>query len=459
MKKMAAILLAAGQGTRMKSSLPKVLHEISGLPLIHYPIEIAKELKLSPIVLVVGHQADQIKDKLKNNTSLRFATQKNQLGSAHAVLAAEQSLNNFKGTILIFSGDVPLIQRETIQKMIEFHRSQKNDLTLGTLHLENPTGYGRIFRNQFKQVIKIVEETDLSEPEKKIKEINGGLYMIDAELLFKNLKKIKKNSIKKEYYFTDLIQILNDQNFKVGGFLIEPSSELLGINNRVELAHAEKLIQQRIHKKLMLSGVTFISPDRTMVQNEVQIGIDTVVHPDVTLIGKTKIGKEVVLEQGVILKNTIVEDRVLIHSYSHLENCIVRSGAMIGPFARIRPESVIGKNAKIGNFVELKKTELGEGSKANHLSYLGDAIIGKNVNIGAGTITCNYDGVKKYQTKIEDEVFVGSDTQFVAPVKIGKKAYIGAGTTVTQDVPPEALAISRVPQKNISGYAKKRIKS
>ncbi len=453
---LSAILLAAGKGTRMKSCLPKVLHEIAGKPLMSYPLALALQLKCKPIVAVVGHEAKLIQKQFESNPAISFALQTSQLGSAHAVLCAEKALKNFTGDVLILSGDVPLLTCKTLERILTLHQTEKNALTIGSFKTNSPTGYGRILRDSEGRVLKIIEETDLSEAQRKISEVNGGLYVAKADLLFKTLKEVKKNSVKNEYYFTDLVALLSEKEMRVGACILEDSSELMGVNTRVELAQAEEKMQERLQKKWMLSGVTFLAPHRTAIHTEVRIESDTVIHPDVALLGKTKIGKECVLEQGVILQDTVLKNRVTIRAYSNLEKSLVEDDAVIGPFARLRPETQVGKNCRVGNFVELKKTKLGEGSKANHLSYLGDAVIGKAVNVGAGTITCNYDGVHKFKTKIEDGAFIGSDTQLVAPVKVGKKAYVGAGTTVTKNVPEGALAVSRVEQKNIVGYSRNK---
>jgi bifunctional UDP-N-acetylglucosamine pyrophosphorylase/glucosamine-1-phosphate N-acetyltransferase len=457
-KKLAAIILAAGKGTRMKSSLPKVLHEIADRPMVFYPAEVALNMKCQSLVMVIGHGGEQIRDRLKSVKKIQYVLQKDQSGSAHAVLMTEPAFKNFEGDVLILSGDVPLLQSEMIRQLLECHQTEQNALTIATLKLSDPTGYGRVVRDSEGRVLKIVEETDTTEEERKINEVNGGLYVAKLPLLFEALKKVKKNPIKKEYYFTDLPVILQEMGHRVGGFLVEDSTELLGVNTRWDLAVAERMMQQRIQKKWMLSGVTIISPERTTIHSEVEIGEEGVIYPGAELLGKTKIGRGCVIEQGVILKDMVLEDRVTVKAYSYLEGSMVESEAVIGPFARIRPESRVSKKARIGNFVELKKTVLGEGSKANHLSYLGDAVIGKDVNVGAGTITCNYDGDKKYQTHIEDRVFIGSDTQLVAPVRVGKESYVGAGTTITKNVPAGSLALSREEQKNILGYSKKKKK-
>ncbi len=458
MKKISAIILAAGKGTRMKSNLPKVLHEVGGLPMVQYPLEIVFGIKASPVVMVVGHGIDQVKEKFKTFSKIDYALQAKQLGSAHAVLCAEKSLKTFEGDVVILSGDVPLISSQTVKTLLDFHYKNQNALSLASFRLKKPTGYGRVIRDLAGQVIKIVEETDLMPEEKTVEEVNGGLYIARVPLLFKALQKIELNPVKKEYYFTDLPQIFHQMGYGVGALQIEDYQQMSGVNTRLDLAQAESHLQQRLRKEWMLEGVTFIQPETTRLHSKVKIGQDSILHPGVELLGKTSLGKNCVIETGSILKDVQLSDHVLIRAYSHLEKCKVESGAVVGPFARVRPESVIQKNAHVGNFVELKKSTLGEGSKANHLSYLGDANIGKNVNVGAGTITCNYDGVNKYKTQIESGVFIGSDTQLVAPVKVGKNAYVGAGSTITKNVPADALAITRVEQKNIKGYSKRKKK-
>jgi len=453
-KKRCAIILAAGQGTRMKSQLPKVLHQVAGLPMLRYPVDLALALGCSPVVIIVGHGQTQVKDAFRD-LPVAFVSQTQQLGSAHAVLCAESALKKFSGNAIILSGDVPLLQIETVKKLLQEHEKKNPALTLASFKTKNPRGYGRILRDLGGDVLKIVEETDLSETERSIEEVNGGLYVAEVPLLFKALKEIKKNPVKKEYYFTDLPVILRRENKSVGAFCIEKSNDLMGVNTRLELATAERLMQERLRKHWMQEGVSFIFPESVRLSSELTLNTDVLIEPYVSLLGKTKVGEGSVLEQGSILNNSILNKNVRVKAYSHLENCTVENEAVIGPFARIRPESLIKEKAHVGNFVELKKTVLGKGSKANHLSYLGDAIIGEKVNVGAGTITCNYDGVNKYKTQIESGVFIGSDTQIVAPVKIGKNAYVGAGTTVTKNVPAEALAISRLEQKNILKYSKK----
>ncbi len=456
-KKRCAIILAAGQGTRMKSKLPKVLHTVAGLPMLRYPVDLALALGCSPVVIVVGHGQEQVREAFKDYP-VTFVSQSQQLGSAHAVLCAETALKKFSGNALILSGDVPLLQARTVKTLLQEHEKKTPALMLASFKTKTPRGYGRILRDLGGDVLQVIEETDLSETERSIEEVNGGLYIAELPLLFQALKEIKKNPIKKEYYFTDLPVLLRKQGKNVAAFCVDSAKDLMGVNTRLELASAERLMQDRLRNHWMQEGVSFVSPETVRLSAEVKLSSDIVLEPNVSLLGKTKIGEACVIEQGAILHNAMLHKNVRVRAYSYLESCVVENDAVIGPFARIRPESLIKEKAHVGNFVELKKTVLGKGSKANHLSYLGDAIIGEKVNVGAGTITCNYDGVNKYKTQIESGVFIGSDTQLVAPVKVGKNAYIGAGTTVTKNVPPDALAISRPEQKNILGYSKKRVK-
>ncbi|MBF0492506.1 MAG: bifunctional UDP-N-acetylglucosamine diphosphorylase/glucosamine-1-phosphate N-acetyltransferase GlmU [Deltaproteobacteria bacterium] len=456
MKNLSAIILAAGKGTRMKSALPKVLHPLCGKPMLAYPIEALQQIKCPKIVLVVGHQAEEVQKKTETYKGLFYALQNQQLGSGHAVLAAEQTLKKESGDCFILSGDAPLITSQTLKKILKLHQKNKHALTLATFKTHLPKGYGRIVRNAKGLVERIVEESDLVAEQASINEVNAGLYVATLPLLFEALKKIKKNPLKHEYYFTDLLQILRKESHSVGSFLLDNSEELQGVNSKLELSQAEEKMLTRIRSHWMLNGVSLQNPESIYIENGVKISQDVTLAANVRLEGKTQIGSGCIIEQGALLKNTILKQNVKIKAYSYLEESIVEDKAAVGPFAHLRPGSHLGKSSKVGNFVELKKTQLGEGSKASHLSYIGDARIGKNVNIGAGTITCNYDGKNKFQTILEDDVFIGSDTQLVAPVKVGKGAYIGAGTTVTKEVPEGSLAISRCAQKNILGYGKRK---
>lgn len=453
MNKTAVIILAAGKGTRMKSEKAKVLHEIGGVPMLSYVLDAAKETGADKTVVVIGHQADKVRDAFAGK-NLIFAEQKEQLGTGHAVMQAEKALKGSRGDVLILSGDVPLITAETIKGLVKTHKERKSTLTILTAEPENPHGYGRIIKDSKGTVKKIVEQKDATEKEKAVREINTGIYCVDSAFLFKALKGVKPQNAQKEYYLTDIVAIAVKGKETVSASKVREFEEVMGINSRLELAEAECSIRIKTVQELMVSGVTLIDPYNTYISPSVRIGRDTVVYPGVMLEGNTIIGSDCVIGPGSIISGSKIGNGVNIKAYSIIEESEVGEGAYVGPVAHVRPASVIKKNAHIGNFVEVKKSTIGEGSKANHLTYIGDATVGKGVNIGAGTITCNYDGVKKYQTIIEDNVFVGSDTQFIAPVRIGKGSLIGAGTTVTHDVPPDSLVLSRVKQET----RKRRIK-
>jgi bifunctional UDP-N-acetylglucosamine pyrophosphorylase/glucosamine-1-phosphate N-acetyltransferase len=449
------IILAAGLGTRMKSATVKVLHRAAGRPIIDYVVDLATQLSGKPPVVIVGHQREALQKWLGDRA--RYAVQEEQLGTGHAVLQAAKILGKSGAhNILILSGDVPLTRVETLQRLIEEHERSKNALTLLTMKLPEPAMYGRIVRDSSGAVVKIVEAKDAGDAEKKIDEVNAGIYIFGSEHLFDNLRKLSTDNAQGEYYLTDLLSMLRKSGKRVGALIVEDPVEALGVNSRSELASVEEVIQRRVVEKLMRDGVTFRNPATVVIDSMVTIGADTVVYPFVTLEGTTKVGRECVIEPGVHLHNVTVGDHVHLKSGSVAEDAVIEDEATIGPYAHLRPGTQLGKHVKVGNFVETKKAIFGEGSKASHLSYIGDADIGADVNIGAGTITCNYDGVNKNKTIIEDGVFIGSDTQLVAPVRIGRGAYVGAGSTITKDVPPDSLALSRVPQKVIEGWATRR---
>src|SRR3989338_2661992 len=457
----AAIILAAGLGKRMKSDIPKVLHPVAGRPMLFYPIEVVKSLGIDKVVVIVGHKAEEVRRALNSeprtpNSELIFAKQEPQLGTGHAVLCAEDSLKDWKGNVLILSGDVPLITRESILGLLDLHAQKKASISFISAIVENPTGYGRVVRDKKRSVIRIVEDKDASKREKRIGEINTGIYFIDAAFLFSGLKKIKKKNAQGEYYLPDLIGMAVKQKKRVAALTHINAAEVMGINNRIELSEANEEMRERINNELMLSGITLIAPETAYIHKGVKIGRDTTIYPNVFLEGDTNIGEGCIIEEGCKIINSSAGDGSVIKSHSVIESSQVGQNVSIGPFARLRPESVIEDTAKVGNFVEIKKSRLGRGTKANHLSYIGDAIIGKDVNIGAGTITCNYDGIKKHQTTIEDGAFIGSDTQLVAPVKVGKNAYIGSGSTITKNVPAGSLALSRPEQRIVEGWALKR---
>jgi len=453
MSELRAIIMAAGLGTRMKSRTAKVLHRAAGRPLIDYVVDLAIEISDAPPVVIVGHQRDAVQQHLGDRA--RYAVQDEQLGTGHAV---QQAIDHVKGAreVLILSGDAPLTRPETLQRLIEVHRRSGNALTLLTMSLDDPGLYGRIVRDSSGAVVKIVEAKDANDEQRKIREVNAGIYLFDGKHLAGNLKRLSTHNAQGEYYLTDLIEMLREGGHRVGAFVTDDPIEALGVNSRAELATVESEIQRRVVERLMRDGVTFRNPATVVIDSTVSIGPDTVVYPFVTLEGNTRIGNSCVIEPGVHLLNVAVGNDVHLKSGTVAEDAVIEDEATVGPYAHLRPGTELGKHVKVGNFVETKKAIFGQGAKASHLSYIGDAEVGANVNIGAGTITCNYDGVNKHKTIIEDGVFIGSDTQLVAPVRIGRGAYVGAGSTITKDVPPDSLALSRVPQKVIEGWAKQR---
>ena len=453
MKDLAVIVLAAGLGTRMKSSLAKVLHPLAGRPMLLHTLDNVLALKPERSVAVLGHQAERASAILPDGITV--ALQKEQLGTAHAAMAGLKKLGSFGGMLLLVSGDTPLLGPDTLKAFIGAHKKAKAAVSILTAHLDDPTGYGRILRDGRGNVVRIVEQKDASAEEKAIKEINSGTYCFDVKALKAALRMVQADNAQKEFYLTDVAAIANAKGKKVVAIPAGNPEEALGINSRSDLASAGKIIRLRTNERLMAGGVGIIDPDNTYIDSSVSIGRDTVVYPGNHITGDTKIGEGCTLMPGGIIGNCIIGDSVTIKPHCVLDKAVIEHGAAVGPFAHLRPGSIVGPDARVGNYVELKKTVLGRGSKASHLSYLGDAVIGSEVNIGAGTITCNYDGYGKFKTVIGDGTFVGSDTQLVAPVTVGKGAVIAAGTTVTKDVPDDALAISRTPQTNKSDWAAK----
>ncbi len=456
-KRLEIIILAAGQGTRMKSSTIKILHRAAGRPIIDYVLDLAAAMSGAPPIMIVGYQKEPVQEAVGNRA--RFAVQDPQMGTGHAVLQAaplaEKAAVREKN-VLILSGDVPLTRPETLQGMIEEHERSANALTLLTMRLDDPAMYGRIIRDDSGAVSRIIEAKDASADEKKVNEVNAGIYVFSGEHLFDNLRGLSNTNAQGEYYLTDLVGVLRKAGHRVGGVVVDNPVEVLGVNSRSDLAQVEAEIQRRVVERLMRDGVTFRNPSTVVIDSTVTIGNDTVIYPFVTLEGNTRIGSGCVIEPGVHLQNVTVADDVHIKSGTVAEDADISEGAAVGPYAHLRPGTKLGRDVKIGNFVETKKAVFGDGAKASHLSYIGDADVGADVNIGAGTITCNYDGVKKHKTVLEDGVFIGSDTQLVAPVRVGRGAYVGAGSTITKDVPPDALALSRVPQRNVEGWATKK---
>ena len=449
------VILAAGQGTRMKSSLPKVLHRISDLALIDYVLRAADAVAPASTTVVVGHRADVVREHLRTRPRIEFALQEPQLGTAHALQTTEQVLAGRTGTVVLLSGDVPLLSPNTLRRLVDTHRGANAAATVVTATVERPYGYGRIVRTDGR-IARIVEERDASPTERQIREINSGIYAFDLAPLFESLRGIASQNAQGEFYLTDLIAIYRRRGLSVETLLIENSQEIRGINSRTELAEVSGLLRQKKNEELMGAGVTLVDPATTYIDPDVEIGADTVIHPGVVLEGQTRIGAACEVRAHVRITDSTLGDRVTIDNFCVLVGARVADGAAIGPFAHLRPETVVGEKAKIGNFVELKKTTMGPGSKASHLSYLGDATIGAGVNVGAGTITCNYDGTRKHPTVIEDGAFIGSDSQLIAPVTIGKGAYVAAGSSITGDVPPGALGIGRGQQVNKEGWVARK---
>jgi len=442
----SVIILAAGEGTRMQSSLAKVLHKVAGKPMVEWVVSAAQALKPSKTVVISGRDADALKSAL-SSLNVLFASQEKRLGSAHAVLQAKKLLGNFSGNILVLCADTPLVRKETLLQFIKEHNDSGNCASVLSCIRDNPFGYGRIIRDNSGVFKSIIEERDASANQKAVKEINSGIYCFNSPLMWHFLSKIKTNNAKNEYYITDLIDILRTAGKKVGAFNFVGMEELLGINTRVELALAENIFKEKTLTLLMLNGVTIIDTKNTYIEPGAKIGNDTVIHPGCVICGQTVIGKNCSIGPFSQISASTIGDNCNV-KLSCVDGAVLKVGVKVGPFSNIRPKTVLKNNVKVGNFSEIKKAVIGEGSKVNHLSYIGDALLGKNVNVGAGTITCNYDGKNKHVTEIADNVFVGSNVNFVAPVSVGKNALIAAGSTVTVDVPSKTLAIARAHQVN-----------
>ena len=460
MKALAVIILAAGQGTRMRSKLAKVLHLVGGRPMILYAIELAQSVTKGGkghIALVTGHQAEKIKDVITEYDVVPVV-QTRRLGTGHAVAQAQpvfQAGEEWrKRRFLILSGDTPLLTQSTVRRMLAHHDAERATVTILTAHLQHPNGYGRIVRGRDGYIWRIMEDKDATPAERRISEINAGTYIVEGDFLFPALTQLKPGNAQKEYYLTDIVSVAVGRGKRVAAYPADDAVEALGINTRNELAEAERLMRARIRDRLMAAGVTFLAPETSFVDADVRIGRDSVIHPHTTLEGRTTIGEDCVIRSHSRIAESVLRGGVTVLDSCIIEGARLEESCVVGPFARLRPGTIIGRAARVGNFVELKKTELGVGSKANHLSYLGDAQIGKRVNIGAGTITFNYDGNNKHQTVIGDDVFIGSDVSLVAPVRIGRGAIVGAGSVVTDDVPAEALALGRARQVLKSGGAK-----
>lgn len=469
---LGAIIMAAGLGKRMRSKLAKVLHPVAGRPMILYAVDLAGRLAESGVAVVVGYQGDRVKAAIQGlaeraRADIRVVEQAEQRGTGHAVMQARTALLRAHGrpadTYVILNGDTPLLTEATVRRLIRLHETERATVTILTTILHDPSGYGRVVRRREPgeddldgRVVRIVEDRDATGPEAKLREINVGTYVVNGPFLFDALDKLEPKNAQQEYYLTDIVSLAVERGYRVSAMIAGTPDEGLGINTRRQLAAAECIVRQQLCAKWMDAGVTIHDPSSTLIDADVQIGRDTVLHPYVTLEGRTTLGEDCIVRSYVRITDSQLGQRVIVHDCCVIHEARLETETAVGPFAHLRPGSVLRRAAKVGNFVEIKKTDLGEGSKVNHLSYLGDARIGKGVNIGAGTITCNYDGLRKFETVIEDEVFIGSDSQLVAPVTVGQGAVVAAGSTITNDVPPDALAIARVPQVNRPGWASRR---
>jgi bifunctional UDP-N-acetylglucosamine pyrophosphorylase/glucosamine-1-phosphate N-acetyltransferase len=450
---LAVVVMAAGQGKRMKSATPKVLHAVGGRPMLEYVLRAAEALRASPVIVVAGHGGSAVAEYVGSRAVI--ARQEPPRGTGDAVRCALTLIPDFTGTVVVLSGDTPLMRTDTVLGLVESHRRTGATVTLAAIALDDPAGYGRLVVTEDQRVRAVVEERDATPEQRAIRRVNGGLYAFEATFLRAALEAIKPDNAQGEYYLPDVIAAAVERGLTVHGEPID-SEDVLGANTREELARLERVMRERIRRRWMAEGVTLLDPDRVWIDDAVTIGPDTTIAPGAWLEGETRVGAGGRIGPASHLINSRLGDRVVVKDGCLIEEAVIEDGAVVGPFAHLRPGTVLRKDARVGNFVELKNTELGVAAKANHLSYLGDATIGRGVNVGAGTITCNYDGEKKSRTVVEDDVFIGSDSQLVAPVVIGKGSIVAAGTTVTDDVPPDALVIGRVRQIVKKGWAKKR---
>lgn len=447
-----AIILAAGKGTRMKSKLYKVLHPVSGQPMVEHIINRVSETNPDQIITIVGHGAEQVKAQLGERSE--YALQAEQLGTGHAVLQAASFLQGKEGTTLVISGDTPLLTTETLNNLFEYHQGKNASATILTAQAEDPTGYGRIIRDHIGIVEKIVEQKDTTPEEALVQEINTGTYCFDNQALFEALNKVGTDNAQGEYYLTDIIEILKDAGKTVAAYQTEDFDESMGVNDRIALAKANELMRQRINKMHMVNGVSFVDPATTYIDAGVEIGSDTVIEAGVQLQGKTVIGSDCVIGAHSRIVDSVIEDHVVVE-HSVIEKSLVKSHADVGPFAHLRPKAEIGEGVHIGNFVEVKNAEIGKNTKVGHLTYVGDATLGEEINVGCGVVFVNYDGKNKHHTTIGDHSFIGSNANIIAPVEIAKNTSVAAGSTITEDIPEYAMAIARARQVNKEEYAKK----
>ena len=447
-----AVILAAGKGTRMQSKLYKVLHKVCDRTMVELVLDSLSDLEMQEVITVVGHGAERVKEVLGNRT--KFVLQAEQLGTAHAVKVAKDELKDKEGTTIVMYGDTPLIRPETINSMLDHHENTNAKATVLTAIADDPFAYGRIIRDVNGKLVKIVEEKDATEQERKIKEINSGIYCFDNKLLFEMLEKVKNDNNQGEYYLPDVLGLIREQKETIETYLCDDFDETFGVNDRVALAYAENVMRNRINTKHMLAGVTLVDPTNTYIAPNAVIGRDTTIYPNVTIKSNTVIGEDCQIKPNSYLENVQIGNGVKVLS-STIRDSKIGDNTSVGPYSHIRNNCDLGKNVRVGNFVELKNTTYGDGSKTAHLSYLGDTEVGSNTNIGCGTITVNYDGKNKYKTKIGSDAFIGCNSNLIAPLEIGDGAVVAAGTTVTEDAPDDTLVIARVKQENKEGYAKK----
>lgn len=451
-----SIILAAGEGTRMKSKLPKVLHKICGRPLLSHVINTAKASGIEKNLVVIGNGGDLVKENIKEDVT--FVNQPIgegvPYGTGFAVMQAKEYIED-ESQVVILYGDTPLITSSTITDLIKFHKEGNFEATVLSADLEDPTGYGRIIRDENNNVISIVEHKDANEKERNIKEINSGIYCFNGKGLKLVLDRLDNNNAQNEYYITDAIKILNGLGFKIGGYKISDSEEIAGINSRIQLAEAAKIMRKRINYKHMKNGVTIIDPDNTYIDTDVEIKRDTIIYPGVVIEGKTSIGEDCIIGQNSRIVGSKIGNRVEVQISTIIDSKI-DDDSCIGPYAYLRPNSEIGKNVKIGDFVEVKNSKIGDNSKASHLSYIGDAYVGNSVNIGCGAVFVNYDGKNKHKTIVKDKAFIGCNVNLVSPVEVEERAYVAAGSTITERVPKESLSIARARQINKEGWVKKK---
>ena len=453
---MDVVILAAGKGTRMKTNLLKVLHKVGGKTLLEHVVALSKKIKASRSVIVVPDHNTSIQETLQDNT-LIYAVQKKQLGTGDALKAALSCIKKTSREILVMNGDMPFVSSSSITKLLQTHRKNKATVTILTVHVQKENGFGRIIRDGKGAVTGIVEVKDATKEQLNITETNVGVYLFDADFVNKSIASLQNRNAQKEYYITDLIALAVKKNHTVCGVPLKDHEESLGVNSQMDLACLNDVFYKRQRFKFMSDGVSILGSE-VFIDADVRIGSGSVLMSPCYLQGATKLGQNVVIETGCFIKDSQIDANVHMKAYCYVTESRMAQGCQIGPFAHLRPKTELAADVKIGNFVETKKSKINAKSKVSHLSYIGDALIGKNVNIGAGTITCNYDGYTKFETILDDDVFIGSDTQLVAPVHVGRGAFVGAGTTVTKDVAPDSLAVSRVQQKEIHGWAKHKRK-